>query len=50
MTDESPARLGAPFIIMEYLENDADIIDAFNTQVFQMTTDRSWILRHRRKT
>jgi hypothetical protein len=31
MTAESPAGLGSPFIIMEYIENDADLVDALNT-------------------
>ena len=30
MTEESPARLG-PFIVMEYIENDSDLVDALNT-------------------
>jgi aminoglycoside phosphotransferase (APT) family kinase protein len=30
MTDQSPAQLG-PFIIMEYIENNADLVDALNT-------------------
>lgn len=30
MTDQSPAGLG-PFIVMEYIENDSDLVDALNT-------------------
>lgn len=30
MTEESPASLG-PFIVMEYIENDSDLVDALNT-------------------
>ncbi|KAJ5757623.1 uncharacterized protein N7511_006317 [Penicillium nucicola] len=30
MTDQSPGQLG-PFIIMEYIENNADLVDALNT-------------------
>lgn len=34
MADRSPAGLG-PFIIMEYIENDSDLIDALNTPGLQ---------------
>lgn len=30
MADQSPAGLG-PFIVMEYIENDSDLVDALNT-------------------
>lgn len=33
-TDHSPAGLG-PFIVMEYIDNDADLVDALNTQGLQ---------------
>lgn len=29
MTEESPARLG-PFITMEYIDDDSDLVDALN--------------------
>lgn len=34
MTDQSPAGLG-PFIVMEYIENDSDLVDALNTPGLQ---------------
>lgn len=34
MTDKSPAGLG-PFIIMEYIEDDSDLVDALNTPGLQ---------------
>ncbi|OKL55836.1 hypothetical protein UA08_08924 [Talaromyces atroroseus] len=34
MADDSPAKLG-PFIVMEYIENDSDLVDALNTPGLQ---------------